>query len=107
MAPGFAARTEQMRHMNAAAKMDMLQDMIEERVAVRRMKERKEKWGQYNAATVIKVRPCDFVCLSLICSPLCIYYTVVDDLPHLKLINRFEEQGVGQTLFLHLAWLPR
>lgn len=36
-------------------KVDMLQEMIEERVAVRREKDRRERWKQYNAATTIKV----------------------------------------------------
>lgn len=50
-----AQPTEAVRHVNAVVKVDMLQEMIEERVAVRRMEERRENWRQYNAATFIKV----------------------------------------------------
>lgn len=39
-------------------KVDMLQDMIDERVAAKREQERREKWRQYNAATTIKVNLC-------------------------------------------------
>ncbi|CAM9509000.1 unnamed protein product, partial [Scytosiphon promiscuus] len=46
--------TERSRHIMASLKVDMLQDMIEESVAARREKERREKWRQYNAANTIK-----------------------------------------------------
>ncbi|CAM9309272.1 unnamed protein product [Ectocarpus fasciculatus] len=47
-------QTDRTRHMMASMKVDMLQDMIEERAAARREQERREKWRQYNAATAIK-----------------------------------------------------
>lgn len=41
---------------NAAVKMEMLQEMVDEKAATRRMEERRKKWRQHNAATTIKAR---------------------------------------------------
>ncbi|CAM9343675.1 unnamed protein product, partial [Hapterophycus canaliculatus] len=47
-------KTERARHIMASLKVELLQEMIQERVAVRREQERRERWRKYNAATTIK-----------------------------------------------------
>lgn len=47
--------SEAVRHVTAAIKIDMLQEMIDERIAVRKLKEERIRWKEWNSAATIKV----------------------------------------------------
>lgn len=48
-------------HVNATAKVEILQKMLDERALLRRVKDRWEDWKRYDAATFIRV--CMYVLL--------------------------------------------